>query len=235
MIEVDSQAVTILISQLDRIGISEIVGLATERNNTYLTMRADAFDDYASRDVIAITDGNALLAVEYVADTEGIVLTTASFDLNRGTLSLTFSDIVNVSTFNLRDVILQNAERVPTQMFSLTGGDVTRSADALTITIALSTSNLNQLKSISTLATFENNTYVNIAQDTILDLADNGLDAAIRQVDVFIPDDTPPEIVSFSFDLNVGPLNLTFSETINISSFDPTWNHTPKLTDIRSV
>jgi len=62
-VDVDSQTVTILISQQDFIGIYEIFGLATTRNSTYLTMRADAFDDYARRDVIAITDGSAIPAV----------------------------------------------------------------------------------------------------------------------------------------------------------------------------
>jgi len=129
---------------------------------------------------------------------------------------------VKLSTFSLHDIKLQNAETTPSQMLTLSGGDVTRSTDALTLMIVLSASNLNQLKAVSTLATFANDTFVNIAEDAILDLANNGLHAAIHQVDVFIPDDTALEIVSFLFDLNVGLLNLAFSEAINISTFDPT-------------
>ncbi|MDD9816716.1 MAG: hypothetical protein OXU61_01045 [Gammaproteobacteria bacterium] len=113
---------------------------------------------------------------------------------------------MKLSTFSLHDIKLQNAETTPSQMLTLSGGDVTRSTDALTLIIVLSTSYLNQLK----------------ARDAILDLANNGLHAAIHQVDVFIPDDTALEIVSFLFDLNVGLLNLAFSEAINISTFDPT-------------
>ena len=177
---------------------------------------------YANRDIIAITDGNALLADVYNADTEGINLTSAILDLDAGTLLLVFNDILNASTLNVNQISIQNYSVFPLLTQQLTGGAVERSLDALAVTIQLDISDLNLLKSNLALATTRNNSFISIVQDAIVDLADNGLEATVSQVDNFIPDESEPTLIDFSFDLNVGLLNLTFSETVNFSTFDPT-------------
>ena len=217
----DSQTVIINLSIYDRIGVSEVLGLATNENDTYLTLRANTFDDYAGVDVIAVTDGNALKVTQYTPDDTGIELVYSSLDMNLGTLLLSFSDILNQSTFRITDLQLLNAIPTPSDSFALTEGDVVRSNDALNLTITLSQSDLNILKNKTTLAISRNTTFVSITENIILDLAGNGIPQTVQIVDDFTPDETSPQLISFNFDLDGGILNLTFSETINLTSFDP--------------
>ena len=216
--------VNILLSQQDRIGLFQVSGLATSKNNTYLTMQADAFNDYLSVDVIAVTDGMALQVTTLVLDTQGITLELATLDKNRGNLHLTFSDIVNASTIVFSGIVLQSGPTISVPYRILRSGNsvVTRSLDALTLTIQLDTSDLNTLKSYSTLGTSIYNTYVNISQNAVLDLAKNGLTASVVRISLLINDTTSPSLVAFIFDRNVGVLTLQFSETISINPFNAT-------------
>ena len=75
--------------------------LATDINSTYLTMSADALNDIRGVDVIAITNGNGLIASTYIRDTTPPVL--ISFDLNMysgGYISFTFDEPINRDRFN---------------------------------------------------------------------------------------------------------------------------------------
>ena len=75
--------------------------LATDITSTYLIMSAGAFNDIRGVDIIAITNGNGLIASTYIRDTTPPVL--ISFDLNMysgGYISFTFDEPINRDRFN---------------------------------------------------------------------------------------------------------------------------------------
>ena len=77
-----------------------VYGLAADINSTYLTIRADAVDDYRGVDIIAITNGNGLIASNYIRDYEPPVLTGFSLDLDAGRIWFTFDEPIQQSSFN---------------------------------------------------------------------------------------------------------------------------------------
>ena len=77
-----------------------LYGLAADINSTYLTIRAHAINDYRGVDIIAITDGNGLVASNYIRDDEPPVLISFSLDLNAGRIWFTFDEPIPQNSFN---------------------------------------------------------------------------------------------------------------------------------------
>ena len=81
-------------------------GLATGIDSTYVTIDAEALDDYRGVDIIGITSCNAMIASNYIRDSEPPMLTTFSLDMNENRLWLTFDepmqDIINFALFSLQ-------------------------------------------------------------------------------------------------------------------------------------
>ena len=75
--------------------------LASDISSTYLTIRAHAINDYRGVDIIAITDGNGLVASNYIRDNDPPVLTSFSLDLDEGRIWFAFDEPVHSFNFSL--------------------------------------------------------------------------------------------------------------------------------------
>ena len=114
-------------------------------------------------------------------------------------------------------------------MHTLTGGipplySTTYSLNSTQIVIEMGSLDLNQIKLLTNVSTEPNNTYISITAATISDMNSNAVvpvefDDALQASHV-IEDTTPPEIASFSLNMNTGILILTFVETVNASSLN---------------
>ena len=74
--------------------------LASDISSTYLTIRAHAINDYRGVDIIAITDGNGLVASNYIRDNEPPVLTIFSLNLDEGRIYFNFDEPIPQSSFD---------------------------------------------------------------------------------------------------------------------------------------
>ena len=84
----------IRLSDEDLNAIKADYGLASDRDNTYLTLEFDAIQDMNQNSIEAITSPQMGADFEY--DITSPDLTDAKFDFNEGILNLTFSETVNV-------------------------------------------------------------------------------------------------------------------------------------------
>ena len=221
-----SLSVQVSLSNEDCFCMKSKSGLATSGDNTYLRMDADAVDDTNNLDVIAVTDGKAKKVTTFISDCTAPVLRAFEMNLDKRWVNLTFSETMNSSTLSLKDVIIQNGPNKTsrTSLFVLTEGEVVSSVDGITLRIILTETNLNKIKADSNLATKIEDTYLALGSGAASDLSGNQFggiaENAAVSADDFVKDSSPPSLDSFTLDMNNGKMVLTFSETIQVSTFN---------------
>ena len=194
--------------------------IATGRGDTYITASVGLVND---------TSGNqydmfqTLSVSSFIFDTSAPMVVAFDLDLNVGALILEFDDVVDATTFDESAITLQSAPaRQPMEWHTLSGASVTVSPSGSVIAVLLSITDLNQLQ-LHNFCTLSDNCYLTVTASVARD--PNGVDTipisdgsalSVRQV---IPDATPPLLVSFSLNINIGVLSLTFDEIVNVSTF----------------
>ena len=174
-----------------------------------------------------ITDGNALLVLNYTADEEPPVLVNFTMNMTSGKMYLTFSDTVNLTTFDPSSIIIQNGQNVTKgyDYYRLNGGVSRRSDDGLIITLTLTVDDLNAIKRNTNISVSRNTTYMVIEEGAIEDLSNNPLVAipngVAQQTSVFINDTAALILTGFNLDMDTFVLCLFFDETVNANSIDP--------------
>ena len=221
----DGYIVNITIGAVDLFQLKSITDLADSNETAYITMLASVVDDPYGVDVIAITDGKAIQVKEYTADTDEPMLEAFSLNMNTTTLSLTFSEGVNLSSLIIENLILYSSDDITdntTESFLLMNGDLTQSDDGKVIDILLTTTDSNEIKSNMDLATSVDNTYLFVPAGTVKDLVGFELivDINITKTASFTPDKALVMLLAFTIDMDAGLINLTFSETVNSSTIN---------------
>jgi hypothetical protein len=97
--------------------------------------------------------------------------------------------------------------------------------DGPNIIFKLALSDLNALQLESLLCVFPHNCFISIRSGGISDTSGNSLVGTGLSTELFAQsvnrDTTPPRVVSYSLDMNVGRLSLTFDETVAVSTLRP--------------
>lgn len=158
-----------------------------------------------------------------------------NLNLTSEEISLFFSDSILVESFDISKIFLQNTVNFSSSSLSLQlefniDTVVSTSINGPNIILRIGINDLNLLKSFPNIGTcLSNDTYLSIAQGAVTDLFNN-INAAIPphsavEVTKCYPDTIQPFLTSFDLYFNYGKpplfLRLTFSETINSSSFEP--------------
>ena len=198
--------------------------LGTTENSTFITIASGSVQDFFGNSVPTIPGTDAFQAAEVVADETGPVLTGFTLDVNIGQLNLTFSETINATTFDATGLTLLGAAESSAVRYTLTAGDITE--DHYSVSLNLSTTDLNTIKLLSGLGNATSDTYLSVSSSAAEDLSGNSAvtippSQAIRASDV-IPDETPPELISFSLDLTTDTLSLTFTEVVASQTLDTT-------------
>ena len=99
----DSNIVALNVSDIDYNRILAMPPIGTSINTTYLSIAEGAVVDLVNLPLEEITD---LPAAAYTVDLVSPEISNFTFDLNAGTLSLTFSEIIPVDTYNSSQVTI---------------------------------------------------------------------------------------------------------------------------------
>lgn len=215
-------AVTISPSDLNR--IKQVRLTATRLEDTFITIMASVVDDAFGADCIAITDGKAIPVSLYTPDVTDPTLDSFVLDVNQGILALTFSETVDIFTFNISEVYLQS-QQASTVSYQLHTADNIFPSDADYIfSLSLSDDDINYIKRNVNLGTTIDNTFLSVTSSAINDMNANRLRAISRdnalQAFSVVPDMTSPVLESFDLDMDSGVMTLSFSETVNARSID---------------
>ena len=214
----------LVIIQLDRIDANRLrnfTQLAVSNVTTFLSVESAGIIDMNGNQVVEVS---AQRSQTYISDIVRPNLTEYRLDLNEGVLYLTFTETVNVSSFDPTSIVLSNEPDVNSTIFMLTGGSI-QDYDSNIVSLALTTEDLNQVKFLFDLAMDISTTFISFTENFGSDLNSNpinAIDLSEAQIaSVYNPDITPPQLNGFMFDANLGQLTLTFDETVNVDTFEP--------------
>lgn len=206
--------------------IKWVPDLATSVLNTYIS-----FEDLAVRDmfgnlVIGIDSAEARVVRNFTADNRNPILVSFDLDMNVGTIDITFNETVDVASLKVNEITIQN-DITPSAdtIFYVFTPEANTSSDSLNrpmITVNIGGDDLNEIKRLSDLAISRDTTFLNLTSLAIADTTGNQVTPISLPVTYYINDTTDPMVSSFTFDLNNGQLEFTFSETVNVSSLDTT-------------
>ena len=212
----------------DLLSIKSVGIIGNNINTTYLTVEGDLIDDTFGVDNVPITDGKARRVATLIPDEAPLFLLNFSLNVNDGELTLMFDDVVDIDTFDVLGITVQNSRNISDgDSYSLVGGgELQRIGDGTSVFIQFSEEDLNGVKALLMLGALPNNTFISIVPGVVSDSSGNSLQPVSNEnalpASVLIPDDVAPVLNSFVLDLNRALLQLTFSETINRNTIDPT-------------
>lgn len=204
--------------------IKRLAQLATSNLTTYVILTTLAIADMNGNLVVPIENGNATQVSSFTADATDPVLEFFSLDLDLGILSLTFDETVNFDTLNFTFIAIQNSSDATGTGIQLRGGEITNMNDNTTVEIILNVDDLNEIKTIRSLAASVSSTYLSLQRGTILDMNANPV-VEINATDAriasgFTEDSTDPTLSGFNLDVDSGTVTLTFDETVEADSLD---------------
>lgn len=215
----------IQLSSTDSNAIKLDTGLGTNLNNSFLSLSSSTLTDMNSNNVIAIDNSDALQAADYIIDESAPIITSYDLDLDTGTLSLTFDEIVNANTFNVSGLTFVDRSSQHTTAYTLTSS--THSTENSTnIEVMFSKTDLDSITSLTSLASGLSSTFLTATKYTVRDMRQNRLSnispLSALPVTVYTEDRVNPVLESFSLDVSTGELSLTFTETVLATSLMPT-------------
>lgn len=155
-----------------------------------------------------------------VQDSVAPVCLSFGLDLNKGAIILFFDEPVDTNTLTSTSIILyassggnslQLSNPASVQRFNLTS-----------VSIYVQSSDLNQIKLANIHYPYD---LLIFSANTVKDMTGNsvqGVDVSSPiQLSYFVPDTTPPNLISFSLDYSAGLLVMTFDEVVNTTSISP--------------
>jgi hypothetical protein len=222
-----STVLTVIVGQSDSNSIKSL-DLCTSAADCFVQLGAAVVTDFEGDAFAAVAVENSTVAASYGADTSPVELVDIHvLDLNDGTINMTFSEPVNLASIDYTKAVLRNTifEGAGLVSLALSGGSVV-SANQLTLTITLSTTDLNAIKLQGGLCTSSVNCFVLFKLGFISDQANNSMTATTGDVnqrfDIYdslqadvVEDTTAPAVTSFGLDMEAGVLTLTFDEPVN--------------------
>jgi hypothetical protein len=234
-----SLVVTIDEVDLNQLKLRQLAAISKE--TTYLSADSAVIKDANGDEVTPYLDGDVLYPPKpvgtFTQDAVQPTLQSYDLDMHTGTMTLHFSEAMNASSLNVTKLVLQN-NRIQSDgiWYALSDSTVT-SANAVSVSVRLSRRDLNALKTIKKLAIDQAHTYLLLYDPAIRDMAGNMVVAipngGAQLVATFTADTGAPRLTgglagvrpiatSFFADFERGVLILTFSEPVDVTTFDPT-------------
>ena len=196
--------------------------LATSSHNTFIVLA----DNFAyGLGSIQITPQNGTQVRTFIPDTQQPMVTRFELDLDSDTLSIEFSEPIQVYTFDETRIILLNSTTTPLSdaaHASLTGTYVLVQGNVTSLRALISVRDTVNIKRQPLCYSIEN-CFIGFDEALVSDVSGNVFLASVVpvQVNSVAPDVTPPQLVAFpEFDLDSGHFTLIFSEPVNGTSTD---------------
>jgi len=227
-VTMDNFVVNLTLSRTDLNNIKALRGLTRNQSSTYLSATGLTVTDLFNNPLQSRVPSQALQTVLFIPDTTSPNLVEYTLDLNIGGLVISFDETVAIETFDPSELIIQsNANGTGAVSLQLsTAGHTNPNETGVFFIYFLDNNDVNFIKEMMELIGSElNNTFLAIGSAGISDIegnpvvaigSENALMASNQELDT-----SPPSLRSFTFNLNSGILELSFSESVAGNSTIP--------------
>jgi len=237
----DGHDLTITFSEDDINAIKLAAALCQANASTFVAVGAGAITDIQGNKLTPILNSAAQQVKKFTADTSKPVFTGLAVNMNAGTLTMNFNEPVDVTTLKPKTLVLQDkVSSKPGSELLLTGNLTTSSKNGLQIVVKMTDEDLNALKKKLQLFASKETSALRLVKGFIGDMATTAnliaavaADKALAAAS-YIGDTSKPSLVAFGLDVEKLQLAVTFSETINMKSFNPTSVTLQTSSDARS-
>ena len=219
--------VVINITSSDLTSLQLISGLATTKNNTYLSISSSLITDTSENSVDPVDSSNALNVGTFIPDVTPPLLDSFQLDLDSGVLNLTFNEVVNRTSFVPTLVSVVNSSNITSELtqfvtLTLSNSDFSNGKE---IGIKFTIDDLNTLKNNTSVARDLENTYLYFEPGAITDAVGNSISETDPAIGVsnLIPDNAPPELLEFNMDVGQQKIQLVFNELVRTADFSVTF------------
>jgi hypothetical protein len=217
-----SMFVVVSFTQFDLNSLNLLSPLCESASNCFLDPGSGVVQDMSGQHLIHTGPHIAVETGGFAEDTQAPVASAFELDMNSGTLTVNFTETINVSSFTPTGVTLQD-NSTATSAFQLTGGNVTGER-ATFVVVDLTTKDLNVLKADLKVAADKGSTWMTLAHGAVQDTRGNDclaiFDGFAIQASEYTQDTTRPQLIAYSLNMNAGKIIATFSETVDADSFD---------------
>ena len=161
-------------------------------------------------------------AILYINDTTDPTLRSFSVDFLEGKFTLTFSETVDVSTFNATQITLQDST-APVSTYTLTNpSTVVTMMNSPVVEFLVHRTDLNAIKDDPQIFTTIGTSYIRLTNRTVIDMSYNpvvrlDVSEAIRATE-YIEDLVPPNLESYHLNLTANTISLTFDEAVDLET-----------------
>lgn len=231
--------VTISLLPDDINAIKALTSLATSASTTYVSLTAAAFKDKAKGVGVSITpiaSSDAKICKTGLYNPDGTVPTASAFSINMatGVLVIMFSETIDASQYYGAKLKLQSTSNLDNggTSVTLTNSAINPNTNSKFITVKIDNGELNKIKADTGLALAAGSAFLTIdagafRDTTNLHVTAKAAAAALGQATAvngnlaYQKDNVPPELDTFTLNVNAGTLTLNFKETVKASSIFP--------------
>ena len=240
----NGSSVDVVLGRSDADAVRAVISLCVSTSTCQLVHGGGLVQDMAGNAVSARVAGGSgaagpLVADTFAGDTTPPVLEDATLDMDAGVLELVFSEAVPVLTFVPERVQLYGSACGSVWRYGLSGDAGVAGVAGVSeggfvgagvyvssrVRVNVSESDLNEIRALAGVARGVGSTFVGLGAGGVYDMSGNSAVALVEcgngavSVSEYEPDQTRPVLQSFVLDMDAHQLLLTFSETVNATTF----------------
>ena len=201
--------------------------LFTSVIDSYLSL-ATKLSDVSGNEFLNISRSVGFQVNEVIPDsTRPHLVYFDNFNLENNSFIISFDEPVNISMFNVTQVVLVSQPSEQASVYTLTGAALVSALDdsLQRCLVVLTSSDRVQIKLLTSLGTMQINTYIILNGDAISDTSGNtntNTLPILLSIAGYIPDTSKAGLLDFGLDLDSALLFLTFDDVIESTSVQPT-------------
>jgi hypothetical protein len=216
----NNKMVRLTLSRTDMDEIKRLEHICTTLDDCFIKLVPSSISDMSDNTVKSVVQN----VDDFAEDVTPPKLFQFTLDLHNNQLTLEFSETVDAGSFDVSQIQLHSKADISAgEIVQLSSDSVIDGLDSHTLVVDLSRGDLNAIKLATKLAVrSKNSVYMTAPSAMIKDMnAVPLVDVTAQKAFALFEDATVPELTGFEFNMDTRTVTLTFTETVNITTLDP--------------